>query len=507
MNMQTNIVEQLRINESNLRQRREFLRLSQEEIQLFRQYRAWAEQIAPRMAREFYDFQFDFPETRQFFEQYALKKGVSLSQLRTALEQAQCSYFLEVFREADSSGEFGVDYFAKRLKIGYVHNAIDLPTKWYIGSYGLYIDLVSRYLREDESIPSEEARALFHALMRIFVYDIQAISDSFIAMLLQDFGFRLDSIQTETIYQDLNDKMGVVRRAFAHAIGSSITAGLKVAEQAETLQEAMAQTQMVVQQIASAIEQVARATTHQAEQTHRAADATRDLTEGIQTISTGAQEQSQAVNRAGEVIQQVGERIRATATKVREMGTHSQRIGEMIEVVNQIAFQTHLLALNAAIEAARAGEAGRGFAVVAKEVQQLAERSAQSAKDVGALVSQIRQAVAEAVQAMEASTQQFEQQLVAAMREVQDIVERYRVVANQMAENAHQVRYAVDEVASAGEQTSAAAQEVSASTQEMSAQSEQIVQWTRELYQVAQELREALGTFATQTGSGRAHAA
>ncbi len=507
MDLQAKIVEQLRINESNLKRRREFLRLSQEEIQLFRQYRSWAEQIAPRLAREFYDYQFEFPETRQFFEQYALRKGVSLSQLRTHLEHAQGEYFLGIFREAERGGQFGVDYFAKRLKIGYVHNVIDMPMKWYLGSYGLYIDMLSRYLREDETIPSEEAQALFHGVIRVFMYDMQAINDAFSAMLLQDFGFRSDTIQTDTVYQDLTDKMGVVRRAFARAIGASITTGNRVAEQSENLQEAMTQTQMVVHQIASAIEQVARASSHQAEQTHCAAEATRDLTEGIQTISRGAEEQTQAVGQANTVIQQVGERIRTTATKVREMGTHSQRIGEMIEAVNQIAFQTHLLALNAAIEAARAGEAGRGFAVVAKEVQQLAERSAQSAKDVSALVHQIRQAVAEAVQAMEASTQQFEQELVSAVREVQEIVERYRTVANQMAENAHQVRYAVDEVASAGEQTSAAAQEVSASAQEVAAQSEQIVQWTRELHQVAQELREALSTFSLETDSSHMRAA
>ncbi len=507
MDLKAKLVEQLRINESNIKLRREFLRLTQDEINLLKKYRPWAEHITPKLAREFYDFQFSFAESRQFFEQYALRKGVSMSQLRAGLEKAQGDYFLEIFREAERGGEFGINYFAKRLVIGYVHNVIDLPMKWYLGSYGLYIDLLGKYLREEESIPPEEARAVFSTVMRLFFFDIQAISDSFVAMLLQDFGFKLGSVQTDSIYQDLSDKFGVIRRAFAHAIGASLLGGTRVAEQAESLQEAMNQTQMVVHQIASAIEQVARASTHQAEQTHRAAEATRELTEGVQFISQGAHEQAQAVNRASQVIDSVGERIRTTTIKVREMGTHSQRIGEMIEVVNQIAFQTHLLALNAAIEAARAGEAGRGFAVVAKEVQQLAERSAQSAKDVSGLVNQIRQAVNEAVQSMEASAQQFEQELVTAIREVQQIVERYRAVASQMAENAHQVRYAVDEVASAGEETSAAAQEVSASTQEMAAQAQQIAQWTRELHQVAKELREALSAFHIENQQEQTRAA
>jgi hypothetical protein len=81
------LAEQLHINEQNLRQRKQFLRLSQHEAELLRKYAGWAEQIAPAYAREFYDFQFDFPETRAFFERYAHKKGVSLAQLRAGLEQ------------------------------------------------------------------------------------------------------------------------------------------------------------------------------------------------------------------------------------------------------------------------------------------------------------------------------------------------------------------------------------------------------------------------------------
>jgi hypothetical protein len=89
MHIHANLAEQLHINEQNLRQRKQFLRLSQHEAELLRKYAGWAEQIAPAYAREFYDFQFDFPETRAFFERYAHKKGVSLAQLRAGLEQAQ----------------------------------------------------------------------------------------------------------------------------------------------------------------------------------------------------------------------------------------------------------------------------------------------------------------------------------------------------------------------------------------------------------------------------------
>ncbi|HEU0198914.1 MAG TPA: methyl-accepting chemotaxis protein [Burkholderiaceae bacterium] len=102
---------------------------------------------------------------------------------------------------------------------------------------------------------------------------------------------------------------------------------------------------------------------------------------------------------------EIREQIQETAKRIKRLGESSQEIGEIVELISDITEQTNVLALNAAIQAATAGEAGRGFSVVAEEVQRLADRSAEAAKQIGALVRTIQTDTQDAVSAMEKSTQ------------------------------------------------------------------------------------------------------
>jgi len=102
---------------------------------------------------------------------------------------------------------------------------------------------------------------------------------------------------------------------------------------------------------------------------------------------------------------EIREQIQETAKRIKRLGESSQEIGEIVELISDITEQTNVLALNAAIQAASAGEAGRGFSVVAEEVQRLADRSAEAAKQIAALVKTIQTDTQDAVAAMEKSTQ------------------------------------------------------------------------------------------------------
>jgi hypothetical protein len=136
--------ELYRIREDNLTARRQFIGMRSEDVSALRRLRGWSEKAIPKIVTAFYDHQFAFPPTAEFFRGYAQRRGTTAEEQRHGLESAQRSYLGAIFEEAAGDGTFGVEFFEKRLHVGRVHNAIDLPLKWYLGSYMKWFDLTTR---------------------------------------------------------------------------------------------------------------------------------------------------------------------------------------------------------------------------------------------------------------------------------------------------------------------------------------------------------------------------
>jgi len=119
----------------------------------------------------------------------------------------------------------------------------------------------------------------------------------------------------------------------------------------------------------------------------RSVTGTHQMVEAVSLSASATEEVNRLVTQASEVARQGGQAVGQVVSEMQQIRNASGKISEIVGVIDGIAFQTNILALNAAVEAARAGEQGRGFAVVAAEVRNLAQRSAQAAKEVKALIS------------------------------------------------------------------------------------------------------------------------
>jgi twitching motility protein PilJ len=178
-----------------------------------------------------------------------------------------------------------------------------------------------------------------------------------------------------------------------------VTTASNDARQVSTdLLDATAQQSREIQDASSTVLKMASDITDVSKSANESADVAR------QSVAA-AEQGATAVQNAIKGMMDIRENIQETSKRIKRLGESSQEIGEITELISDITEQTNVLALNAAIQAASAGEAGRGFSVVAEEVQRLAERSGDAAKQIGALVRTIQTDTHDAVAAMEKSTQ------------------------------------------------------------------------------------------------------
>lgn len=224
--------------------------------------------------------------------------------------------------------------------------------------------------------------------------------------------------------QRMQDSLGRTFSLVRQGVIKISTDSEKIANSNTSLSARIEEEAAALQQTAASMEQLAGTVRQNADNAHQA---------------------NQLAATASTVAQRGGEAVNEVVNTMQGISASSSKIADIVGVIDSIAFQTNILALNAAVEAARAGEQGRGFAVVASEVRALAQRSAQAAREITALIEDSVAKVSEGSGQVERAGATM-QEIVDSVKRVTDIMGEISAATIEQASGIDQVNRAVSQM-------------------------------------------------------------
>ena len=228
-------------------------------------------------------------------------------------------------------------------------------------------------------------------------------------------------------------------------------------------------------EIASGNQDLSARTEQAASNLEETAASMEELTSTVRNSADAARQANQLAATASEIAVRGGQVVGEVVTTMEAINHSSKKISDIIGVIDGIAFQTNILALNAAVEAARAGEQGRGFAVVAGEVRNLAQRSAEAAKEIKGLIGTSVDKV-EAGSRLVADAGQTMSEIVGSVQRVSDIIGEITAAAGEQSDGIGQVNVAVNQLDQMTQQNAALVEESAAAAESLKDQANRLAQ-------------------------------
>ena len=469
---------------SSLKDRLEFIGLDNEARGRLKNLKPIVEKaIGPALA-VFYERVRATPEARRFFRDDSHMSGAKGRQ--------------EQHWGVIVDAEYGETYEKGVRAIGLAHARLGLEPRLYIGGYALVteqlvksviaerptslfsrgngpqladelsalvkavlldMDLaISIYLEELES-KRAEAEAQKAVAERNQKIALDALTEALRRLSEGDLTTRLTAevaAEFESLKSDFNNATAELERAMGHVTQTSNAIGESAGE------------------IGHAADDMSRRTEQQAASLEQSAAALNQLTSSVRQATESARETASKVMATRGEAENSGKIVQNAVTAMSEIEKSSSEIAQIIGVIDEIAFQTNLLALNAGVEAARAGEAGRGFAVVASEVRSLAQRSAEAAKEIKALISTSSGQVQCGVKLI-SETGAVSGNMISRFAEIDHAVTGLAASSREQATGLSEVNVAITQMDQATQQNAAMVEQTTAAVHSLRTQAEELI--------------------------------
>lgn len=225
--------------------------------------------------------------------------------------------------------------------------------------------------------------------------------------------------------------------------------------------------------MSSSAQSLADGATEQAAAVEELSASILEISKQVSSTSADAGNANKASEESMKHLMLCNEKMEALSAAIEEISNSSRQIGGITKAIEDISLQTNILALNASVEAARAGEAGKGFAVVAGEVQSLANKSSESAKNISELIEksikQVQNGAALSVETMNALTQ-----VITSGEQSSAMIERIASSATQQAESLEQVTEGMHQISDVVQTNASTAEDSASSARELRSGSENL---------------------------------
>ena len=243
-------------------------------------------------------------------------------------------------------------------------------------------------------------------------------------------------------------------------------------------------------QIASSSQSVAQGASEQAATLEETSSSATEITAVTRKNAENTRSMAGLMTETARLVELANRYLDEMVQSMKEINGSSEKISRIIRVIDEIAFQTNILALNAAVEAARAGEAGMGFAVVADEVRNLAQRSAQAARDTALLIE-------ESIAKSNGGSARLDQ-VAASIRQITSSASQVKTLVDEVDVGSQEQARGIEQIATAVGQMQQVTQRVAANSEQSAAAGEELSAQAQNLHSIVERLRGLLGAISEE---------